>query len=126
MAGAIYINGTRHFYWDRGMSYKLYLDDIRNPPDNTWVVIRNFTDALNYVLSHGAPSFVSFDHDLGNESVDNGYDFVKMLVDFDMYLMGSFLPDDFEYTIHSANPVGSTNIHYYLNNYLQYKNRREL
>jgi hypothetical protein len=45
---------------------KLYLDDIRKPPDDTWIVVRNFNDFCKHIETHGLPDVVSFDHDLGH------------------------------------------------------------
>lgn len=57
------------------MSYKLFLDDERNPykvtwvklPLGPWVVVRNYDQFIKHITNHGIPSFVSFDHDLADE-----------------------------------------------------------
>lgn len=67
------------------MSYKLFLDDIRNPIDcigymhqrigprnpiyleQDWVVVRNYDDFVKVIKERGLPQFVSFDHDLGED-----------------------------------------------------------
>lgn len=54
------------------MSYKLFLDDIRNPNSflkdiNTWVVVRNYNDFVKIIKERGLPEFISFDHDLSYE-----------------------------------------------------------
>ena len=54
------------------MSYKLFLDDVRNPRDvkwaemplGPWVIVRNYDDFVKYITSNGLPEFVAFDHDL--------------------------------------------------------------
>jgi hypothetical protein len=63
------------------MSYKLFLDDSRNPevcvhymhlrigPDNPlyleeWVVVRNYDEFISTIKKLGIPDVVSFDHDL--------------------------------------------------------------
>ena len=103
------------------MSYNLYLDDERFPKDDSreWVIVRSFSEAVSYVENHGMPRYISFDHDLG--LAESGYDFAKWVVDMDMSDMIQ-LPVDFDYNVHSANPVGSRNITGYLNNYLEFKN----
>lgn len=66
------------------MSYKLFLDDVRNPedcvhymhkrvgPDNPlylqeWTIVRNYDDFVNTIKQSGLPELVSFDHDLADE-----------------------------------------------------------
>ena len=104
------------------MSYRLYLDDLRTPIDDSFVVVRSFEAACKIVLSRGAPSFISFDHDLGADKngwlLPTGYDFAKWLVDMDMDNIYKF-PENFTFHVHSANPAGKANIEGYLNNYLK-------
>ena len=103
---------------------KLYLDDLRPLPDDSYILVRSYDEAVEYVKQNGIPSFISFDHDLGIDSDDNllptGNDFAKWLVEMDMNGTYQF-PENFSFYVHSANPVGKTNIESYLNNYLKYK-----
>lgn len=84
------------------MTYKLYLDDLRNPPDNTWVVARSSDEAFTILLLKGLPDFMNLDHDLGGD--DTTMIFLKKLSV--IYSEGP-VP---EYQVHSANPVGRENI----------------
>lgn len=84
--------------------YRMFIDDVRNPSEEDWVVVRSSNEALEYVQSNGMPSFISFDHDLGGD--DTTMVFLRKLVD--LVWNGDDLPPD--YTVHSANPVGSKNI----------------
>lgn len=86
------------------------------------VVARSFEDAVHYVEQHGPMSFVSFDHDLGDQ-VPSGYDFAKWLVETDMDHGGEFLPRDFAFNVHSANGPGASNISGLLRRYLDFKIR---
>lgn len=100
----------------------MFLDDLRYPPAGEWVIVRCVMSAKDYIAEHGMPVFVSFDHDLGadpetGEPFETGYDFCKWLCDIDMDL--GTLPKDFDFTVHSANPVGARNIESYLRSYLQ-------
>lgn len=83
---------------------KIFLDDVRDAPDDSWVICRDSISFYN-VLS-ACPEMievVSFDHDLGLDSAD-GYDCIKMLAnDF-----GDIYPETV--IVHSANPVGAENI----------------
>lgn len=106
------------------MSYKLFLDDVRNPswvhngnPDD-WIVCRSMEQAVNVVNNLGWPSMISFDHDLGYQ-VPTGMDFAKWLVNLD--LDGFCMPDDFQFHVHSANPTGAANIKGLLDNYMATK-----
>lgn len=81
-----------------------------------FLVARNCEEAKKYVEVLGCPQHISFDHDLGCYLDETGYDFTKWLVN--MVMDGKIeFPEDFEYHIHSANPVGRANIHGYLNSY---------
>ena len=84
------------------MSYKLFLDDVRNPVhcvaymhlkigrlnpiylENDWVICRNYTSFVNTIESMGLPDFVSFDHDLAEEHYKAG---IASPEDWDWYHM---------------------------------------
>ena len=95
---------------------KLFIDDIRNPVDSTYDVVRSYDDAIAFMQSKGCPQFITFDHDLGEADAGTGYDIAKWMVEQD--LNGNFIPADFNYDVHSANPVGAANIRGLLDNYL--------
>lgn len=96
---------------------KLYIDDLRQPPDNTWVVTRSYQETVDYIELNGLPATISFDHDLGLE--ESGYDIAKWIVE-KVLDKEVDMPDDFAYKIHSANPVGAKNIHSLLSNFLNF------
>lgn len=116
----------------------LFLDDERVPRDlvailprweydlkigsriERFMIARNVAEAKAYVNRLGWPSFASFDHDLGSYDgtpLPTGFDFVKWLcekaMDEDIKINA-----DFEFLVHSANPVGRDNIRKYLENFL--------
>lgn len=101
---------------------KLYLDDVRNLPDDSFILVKSYEEAILFVKKYGIPSYISFDHDLGVDENGNllptGYDFAKWLVDMDIDNIHKF-PKNFNFNVHSANPVGRLNIESYLNNYLK-------
>lgn len=123
------------------MTWNLFIDDERNPEDVTWapwhirekcrnepwVVCRNYTDAIAEVLNRGFPSFISFDHDLG-DNTKTGHDIAKTLVEADIQSgdnpnrSGYKFADNFDFYVHSKNPVGKANIEGLLNSYLKHKN----
>lgn len=102
---------------------KIYLDDIRNPPNDTFVIVRSYNEAISYMIKHGCPEYISFDHDLGEDSL-SGYDLVKWIINEDMKRDFLFIPKSFSYHVHSANPVGRENIDKLLRNYLRYKSEQ--
>ncbi len=100
------------------MATFIFLDDIRNPPDdgNEWYVVRKMEDALDVII--GATHvrrdelIVSLDHDLGQDEYgierSSGYDLVRVIEE----MIGTdptFRPR-LELRIHSANPVGRQNM----------------
>lgn len=87
------------------MSYKLFLDDIRPPPDQTWVVARTAIGAVTYTKTYGAPARMSLDHDLGG--IDAPV-FLRALID--LHLDGMIDLSQTEMTVHSANPAGRDNL----------------
>lgn len=100
--------------------YNLFIDDLRDVknhyPEQEFITVRTYNDAVQCVEQNGLPKFVSFDHDLGDvDSTDEktGYTFAKYLI---QYMLDNSLTERFEYFIHSANPVGAKNIECYLEN----------
>lgn len=103
------------------MKWNLFLDDERYPINNkwNWVIARNFDDAVWCVKHYGPPQSIYFDHDLGGTK--NGYDFAKWFCDMiiDGYVS---MPNDFQYYVHSQNPIGAENIRNYMDNFLKHYN----
>ena len=105
---------------------KLFLDDIRTvemvyptaTPDE-YHVVRSFGAFVTYVKQNGLPDFISFDNDLGLDSMGNiapdGYAAAKWLV----YESGLDLRN-LNFRVHSANPVAAEQIRGLLNNYLRF------
>ena len=100
-------------------NYFLYIDDIRNPINDNWIVARNYKEAINIITKNNCPFFISFDHDLGEEKT--GYDVAKWLIETDLNYPG-FIHNNFDFKVHSANPVGKENIEKLLRNYLRKRN----
>jgi hypothetical protein len=100
------------------VGWKLYLDDIRTPKSEGFTIARSVKEAQDLIRKKGFPSFMSLDHDLG-EDVPTGYDFVKWIVS---EYMNKELPE-FDFNIHSANPVGAENMKGLLNNFIRHKRK---
>ena len=118
----------------------IYLDDIRTPNDERWIICRNYDEFVNKVDEIGLDNIetISLDHDLGETAIreyfknvtnnyildyaniheKTGYDCAKWIVEKSIET-GVNLPT---ILTHSANPIGSANIMGYINNYL--KNKR--
>jgi hypothetical protein len=105
--------------------YSLFIDDERLPNFNDgrkWIIARDWEDVLMCLRIHGMPGYISFDHDLGADT-HTGYDIAKFLVELDQNGDPDFaLPEEFDFYVHSQNPVGKRNIECYLNRYLEFKN----
>jgi hypothetical protein len=58
---------------------KLFLDDERQPKDvikyydndiywdNDWILVKNYSEFVDYISNHKMPEIISFDHDLSQE-----------------------------------------------------------
>lgn len=102
-----------------GLIYKMkiYLDDIRDPYDDTWTLVRSCLEFIEIVLrieegSGEVITHISFDHDLGMyEDVEalSGMDAAKFFVEkcLDDPTFAEHLQ---EVIVHSANPAGVQNI----------------
>lgn len=89
------------------MTYKLFIDDEREPANCEFVVARSSAEAINVLSKRGMPSEIAFDHDLGG--ADTAMPVVHWLAD---QLMDGALqfPPGFAYSVHSQNPVGARNV----------------
>jgi hypothetical protein len=115
---------------------RLYLDDIRTPVDEDWIVVRNYDEFVSQIKLHGLGIFevISLDHDLGEDAMVEYYTNVKnnyMLdynninertgIDCCRYLISESMNEKIplpQIYVHSANPIGSANMMGYINNYL--------
>lgn len=99
---------------------RLYIDDIRTPKTDNWEIVRTSQEAIIFMAENGCSNYISFDHDLGGD--DTSMKVVHWMIEKDLE-EGNFIPDNFEFNVHSANPVGVKNIEGLLNNYLQFRNK---
>ena len=83
---------------------KLFLDDVRPAPDDSWTIVRSYDDFVAYISRYGVPDLISFDHDLG--AGKSGYDCAKWLMENGYCLK--------MWRVHSMNPVGRDNIKFLL------------
>lgn len=102
------------------MTWKLYLDDLRAPPDSSWTVARSVEAAWHHIREYGLPVEMSLDHDLGSElSVDAPvllHSLTEAYLDGDPRFANV---RNIRMSVHSANPVGVKNLHGFWNSFLR-------
>lgn len=101
------------------MTYNLFIDDLRIAPEEYDLTTRSSMATIEVMKRRGCPKFISFDHDLGGE--DTTRTVVYWMINTDLDWCGSFIPKDFDFIVHSANPVGAEWIHETLRTYLQFR-----
>jgi hypothetical protein len=100
---------------------KIFLDDIRIPFDDQWIIVKDYEQFIEYVVKIDFNEIyeISLDHDLGflDENYEKtGYDVAKWLIEYcqdNNYILPLI-------KVHSANTVGSNNIISLINNYLKF------
>lgn len=93
------------------MTYKIYLDDLRAPPDSSWMVARTVDAAKHLISEYGVPNEMSLDHDLGT-----GIDAPELLKWIATEFMDGRMPRSIlttKVTVHSANIPGILNLRGY-------------
>jgi hypothetical protein len=106
---------------------KIYLDDVRTPVDNSWIVVRSYDEFVKKVTEIGLENIelISLDHDLGDTAMREWYNNVhknykldysnileKTGMDCAKWLVEKWIEGQpvVEVKVHSANPIGSANI----------------
>jgi hypothetical protein len=99
------------------MTYRMFIDDERFPPNDgkEWVIVRSSYEAMVMVANRGVPSFVSYDHDLGDK--DTSMIFIHWMIN--RYLDADINSFPTEFAVHSQNPVGARNITNILLNFIE-------
>lgn len=77
---------------------KLWLDDIREPPDCTWTWVKTVPEAV-LVMTRGEITHASLDNDLGEDETE-GRKLVLWMAEHDVWPIE-------EISIHSANPIAA-------------------
>lgn len=112
------------------MGWNLFLDDEREPPrgGRDWTVARSCAEARQLIEKLGCPRYISFDHDLGAGETGvypDGKTFANWLIQADLDSDFKFLPKNFDFYVHSQNPVGAENITLMIVAYLEFRERYE-
>lgn len=104
---------------------KIFVDDLRNPPDDTWIVARTVTEAIR-ILATMPVGEISLDHDISHQvSLDGNSRPYHCSEDFTAvaYFLGERYPtyssakQPPKITIHSANSIGAERIQNILTSY---------
>jgi len=58
------------------MKTKIYLDDLRTPTSDNWIVVRDYYEFVEKIKELGLENIdlISLDHDLGNTAIEEYYD----------------------------------------------------
>lgn len=83
---------------------KLWLDDVRAPPDDSWTWAVSAKQAIDIMLAQW-PSHVSLDHDLGDYEVDGNV----VAIWITAAILARARPP-LTWACHSMNPVGKARI----------------
>lgn len=116
---------------------RIYLDDVRIPTQDEWLVAKNYEEFVKLIETHKLVNIelISLDHDLGDSAMVEYYNNVKDNYTLDYtnieektgfdcckFLVNNSLDNDTPLPlvyVHSANPIGSSNMMGYINNYLK-------
>lgn len=103
------------------MGIKLFVDDLRQPPDSSWVLVRTVTEAIR-ILDTQDVEVVALDHDIQHaeaygqflvtpypcpetyEPVARHVALINRLRSMNKIMVTD--PDPIRVTIHTANPAG--------------------
>lgn len=104
----------------------LFLDDERFPVHKDgveWVIVRTVAQAVRWIYQNGMPSVIYFDNDLGGRV--EGRHFAAWLMRKDAELDFNFIPEGFEFFVHSQNSVNNIerDLGHHLENRHHFRNR---
>ncbi|MES3018193.1 MAG: cyclic-phosphate processing receiver domain-containing protein [Bacteroidota bacterium] len=129
------------------MKILLWLDDIRNPLEDNWLVfspieqpfevvwMKTYKEFTRWITNNGLPTGICFDHDLSDfQAMKSGYPELMEDVDYPLeektgkdcanwlveYCMDKNLKLPL-YNIQSANPAGKENINSLLQNFIKHQ-----
>lgn len=91
---------------------KIWLDDVRDAPDDSWEVVRDFSSVI-LELEYGGVEAISLDHDLGGDIPPGmtrawtGYDVALRIEEMVAEDCNYYPPKIY---VHTDNPVGRANI----------------
>lgn len=106
---------------------KLFLDDIREKPNNSWILVKDYLEFVTFIEKSFRDflpiSVISFDHDLAlkhytitdNELLNMDYDSIEEFTGLHCarFLIKFYKDNNIDFPqifVHSMNPGGSKNI----------------
>lgn len=101
-----------HFPTIKETKMKLYIDDIRQVPDDSWVLARTIDSAINAIATFDF-DVISLDHDISHYVVMDGvsrpFPCAETFTPVALYIDAKYLPNDRKpkIIIHTSNPVGA-------------------
>lgn len=96
---------------------KMFIDDERFPVFEEFIICRTSEEAIKFIMENGIPEEISFDHDLGSD--DTSMVVIKWMEE--ALIDGKIqFPDNFQYFVHSQNPVGVQNIRNRMDNLIKH------
>lgn len=98
---------------------KLYVDDIRNAPDESWTVARSINSAISFIAKFGKEiSHISIDHDISHQvaigSLSRPYPCEETFRAVAYFIGEKYRDSGFDIPsviIHSSNPAGCDEIY---------------
>lgn len=87
------------------MINRLWVDDYRDAPNDSWVEARKVEQAITAILLF-APTFISLDHDIENRPDNETFKPVAYFIG-EKYNNDTLWADELEVVIHSDNPTGA-------------------
>ena len=94
---------------------KLFIDDMRRPPNASWDLVRDTAEAIAYVQQNGCPNEISFDYCLANGLTI--MPFIHWLIEQDK--KEKIIPQNFCFDSHSSSIAGTSEILCILGGYLK-------
>lgn len=103
-------------------AWEMFIDDERFPGKDiseSVVIVRSSEEAIEFCIAvKSLPKNIMFDHDLGGD--DTSMRFIYWMMDQLLEDNPTFkLHDDFKFSVHSQNPIGSENITSLMNNIIK-------
>jgi NAD+-processing family protein with receiver domain len=96
---------------------KLWIDDERPAPDESWMIARTSNEAINFLIKYQF-NIVSFDHDLGGD--DDGY---KVIAWIENAVRTMDYSAPYYMFVHSMNGPGRDKIKAAINSIQKYMGR---
>jgi hypothetical protein len=121
------------------MKHRIYLDDIRTPIENDWIVVRSYNEFVDKINEVGLDNIelISLDHDLDETAMRewHNHTFDNYTINYErideptglhcamkLIEMWDITGKVVDVVVHSANAIGSGNIMGVINHY-RHKNR---